>query len=98
MFGRKETFEEKRGAVRRRINIKATLQQPDRSADCVVRNISSTGVQLIVRTPPPPETSIAVKMDRVGFLQAIVRWRDGNRLGAVLSKVTAAIEERIRKL
>jgi hypothetical protein len=37
-------------------------------------------------------------MDRVGLLQAIVRWRDGNRLGAVLSKMTAAIEERIRKL
>jgi hypothetical protein len=55
MFGRNGKREEKRGAVRRRIDMKATLQQPDRAADCVVRNISSTGVQLIVRTPPPPE-------------------------------------------
>jgi hypothetical protein len=98
MLGRNSTRKEKRGATRRRIDMTAAMQQGDRAADCVVRDISSTGVQLIVHTPPAPETPIAVKMDRVGFLQAIVRWRDGNRLGAALAKVTAAIEERIRKL
>ena len=90
---------EQRQEPRRRVSCAATIQDASRESSCIVRDISPGGVQLLVeRMPPAPRTAIHVKITRVGFLSAEVRWTDGNRLGASFEKITPAIADRINKL
>ena len=90
---------EQRRESRRQVSCAATIQEASRESNCVVRDISPGGVQLLVeRKPPAPQTPIHVKITRVGFLNAEVRWTDGNRLGASFEKITPAMADRINKL
>ena len=90
---------EQRRESRRQVSCAATIQNASRESNCIVRDISPGGVQLLVeRMPPAPQTPINVKIARVGFLNAEVRWTDGNRIGASFEKVTPAMADRINKL
>jgi hypothetical protein len=98
MFEKLRRRQEQRSQSRRPVNCSATLHQNAQSVDCVVRDISLTGAQLLVADPPEPHTEIALKIERVGFVEGIVRWRDGHRIGASFENMTPATEQRIAKL
>jgi hypothetical protein len=90
---------EKRGAARRQLSASAVVRQVGRDVDGTIRDISSSGVQLILKQPPPPgTTSVGVKIDRVGFIPAKVAWAEGNRMGLRFDKVAPAMQERIDQL
>ena len=98
MFEKLRRRQELRREPRRAVNCSATLHHDSQALDCVVRDISSGGVQLLVSKPPLPDATIALKIERVGFLEGRVRWRDGHRMGASFNNVTPAIEQRIAQL
>jgi hypothetical protein len=98
MFEKLRRRPEQRSQPRRRVNCSATLHQNAQAVDCVVRDISPSGVQLLVSEPPEPDTEIALKIERVGFVEGTVRWRNGQRIGASFQNVTPAAEQRIAKL
>ena len=90
---------EQRREPRRQVHCAATILDASRESNALVRDISPAGVQLLVeKAPPAPRTPINVKITRVGFLTAEVRWTDGNRLGASFEKVSPAMADRINKL
>ena len=89
---------ERRSAKRRRVDEPATIEHDSRAEKCIVRDISARGVQLVLESPPAPNTEVGLMVPPVGFLTAHVKWRAGNRAGAVLSAVSPAAEERIRKI
>jgi hypothetical protein len=93
------TGSDQRREPRRQVSCAATIQEFSRETNCVVRDISPAGIQLLVeKKPPAPRTPINVKIARVGFLSAEVRWTDGNRLGASFDKVSPAMADRINRL
>jgi hypothetical protein len=89
---------ERRSAKRRRVDEPATIERESRAEKCIVRDISARGVQLILERPPAPDTEVGLMVPPVGFLTAHVKWRNGNRAGAVFDTVSPAVEERIRRI
>jgi hypothetical protein len=89
---------ERRGAKRRRVDEPATIEHESRAEKCLVRDISARGVQLILETPPAPDTEVGLMVPPVGFLTAYVKWRNGNRAGAAFRAISPAAEERIRRI
>jgi hypothetical protein len=98
MFEKLRRRLEQRSQPRRPVNCSATLHQNAQAVDCVVRDISPSGVQLLVNDPPEPDTEIALKIERVGFVEGTVRWRNGHRIGALFRNMTPAAEQRIARL
>lgn len=96
MFWRKKLTAENRIEPRRPVQCYATLHDPSGDAECDVRDISTKGVQVVAKRPPAPESVIALTIDTVGLVQGIVRWRDGHRIGALFTKVSPAVEERLK--
>jgi hypothetical protein len=91
--------QEQRSEPRRQVSCAATIQDASHETNCLVRDISPAGVQLLVeKRPPAPRTPINVKILRVGFVSAEVRWTDGNRLGASFANVSPAMADRINRL
>jgi hypothetical protein len=90
---------EKRSASRRQVAGKAIVRQPGREVEATIRDISTTGVQVIVDRPlPAAASSVGIKIDKVGFISAKIAWVDGNRIGAAFENVSPAMLERIAKL
>jgi hypothetical protein len=89
---------ERRDEKRRRVDEPATIEHGSRVEKCIVRDISAKGVQLVLERPPAPDTQVGLMVPPVGFLTANVKWRHDNRAGAVFNLVSAAAEERIRKI
>ena len=98
MFEKLRRRLEQRSQPRRPVNCSATLHQNAQAVDCVVSDISATGAQILLGDPPEPHTEIALKIERVGFVEGTVRWRNGQRVGASFQNMTPAAEQRIAKL
>jgi hypothetical protein len=89
---------EQRSVKRLRVDEPATIEHADRAEECLVRDISTKGVQLVLERPPAPDAQIRVRLPPVGSLIAKVKWRNHNRLGALLEEISPEEAERIRKI
>ena len=93
-----QAIDEQRHVLRRRVDEPATITHERGTEKGLVRDISSSGAQLVLQTPPSPNSTVEIKMEAVGSMKAKVKWSNGTRAGAAFEDVSPETIEKIRRL
>ena len=93
-----ETIEDQRNVLRRRVDEPATIKHERGTEKGLVRDISSSGAQLVLQKTPAPNSTVEIKMETVGSVKAKVKWSNGTRVGAEFEDVSPETIEKIRRL
>jgi len=93
-----QAIDEQRHVLRRRVDEPAMIKHESGTEKGLVRDISSSGAQLVLQTPPAPNSTVEIRMEAVGSVRAKVKWSNGTRAGAAFEDVPAETIEKIRRL
>jgi hypothetical protein len=93
-----QAIDEQRHVLRRRVDEPATIKHERGTEKGLVRDISSTGAQLVLEEAPAPDSTVEIKMETVGSLKAKVKWSNGKRVGAEFENVPPEAIEKIKRL
>ena len=93
-----QAIDEQRHVLRRRVDEPATIRHERGTEKGLVRDISSSGAQLVLQTAPAPDSTVEIKMETVGFVKAKVKWSNGTRVGAAFENVPPETIEKIKRL
>jgi hypothetical protein len=93
-----QAIDEQRHVMRRRVDEPATIKHERGTEKGLVRDISSSGAQLVLQSPPAPNSTVEIKMETVGSVKAKVKWSNGTRVGAEFENVPLETIEKIKRL
>jgi hypothetical protein len=93
-----QTIEDQRNVLRRRVDEPATIKHERGTEKGLVRDISSSGAQLVLQKPPAPNSTVEIRMEAVGSVTAKVKWSNGDRVGAEFEDVAPDTVEKIKRL
>jgi hypothetical protein len=86
---------EKRRHRRMPVLFSATVHQDSSSFDCVIKDISAGGAQLITERPIERDRTFILDIDRAGLFTSRLVWRDDKRIGMMFLHEPSSVAERI---
>ena len=93
-----QAIDDQRHVLRRRVDEPATIKHERGTEKGLVRDISSSGAQLVLQATPAPNSTVEIKMETVGSVKAKVKWSNGSRVGAEFENIPPETIEKIRRL
>lgn len=86
---------EKRRHRRHPVLYSGTLHQDSAPFDCVIKDISAGGAQLITERPVAEEQSFILDIDRAGLFTGRLVWRQDERVGIAFLHEPQNVAQRI---
>jgi hypothetical protein len=72
-----------------------TLVQGDQIFDCVIKDISATGAQLMTKAPVAAQREFVLDIDHAGLFPSRLVWRSENRVGLQFLQDPDSVARRI---
>ena len=86
---------DKRRFRRMPVLFSGTVHQDSASFDCVIKDISAGGAQLITERPLARDRDFILDIDRAGLFTSRLVWREENRIGMMFLHEPQSIARRI---
>lgn len=86
---------DKRRHRRTPVLFSGTVHQDTASFDCVIKDISASGAQIITERPISRGSDFILDIDRAGLFSSRMVWRDENRVGMVFLHEPKSVAQRI---
>jgi PilZ domain len=86
---------DKRRFHRMPVLFSGTVHQDSASFDCVIKDISAGGAQIITERPMSRERDFILDIDRAGLFTSRMVWRDENRIGMMFLHEPESVAQRI---
>jgi hypothetical protein len=86
---------DKRRHERRQVLHSGTLHQGDSVFDCVIKDISASGVQLVTKAPLAERRELVLEVDRAGLFPGRLVWSRENRIGLQFLQEPNVVARRI---
>lgn len=86
---------DKRRHARRAVLYSGTLHQDDMSTDCIIKDISASGAQIVTERPVARDRDFILDIDRAGLFTSRLIWRDDNRVGMMFLHDPQSVAQRI---
>ena len=86
---------DKRRHRRHAVLYSGTLHQDDMSTDCIVKDISASGAQIVTERPVSRDRDFILDIDRAGLFTSRLVWREDNRLGMMFLHNPDSVAQRI---
>jgi hypothetical protein len=86
---------DKRRHQRHSVLFSGLLHQGDRTFECIIKDISATGAQVLTNAPVPESQDLVLDIDRAGAFTTRLVWRRENRAGMEFLHDPASVARRI---
>jgi hypothetical protein len=86
---------DKRRHRRMPVLFSGTVHQDSASFDCIIKDISASGAQLITERPLARDRDFILDIDRAGLFTSRLIWREDNRIGMMFLHEPNSVAERI---
>jgi PilZ domain len=90
-----ESGADKRRFRRLPVLFSGTVHQDAASFDCVIKDISAGGAQLITERPLARDRDFILDIDRAGLFTSRMVWREENRIGMMFLHEPNSVAQRI---
>jgi hypothetical protein len=90
-----EERSDKRRHPRRPVLFSGTLHQDDMSTDCIIKDISASGAQIVTERPVSRDRDFILDIDRAGLFTSRLVWRADNKLGMMFLHEPESVAQRI---
>jgi hypothetical protein len=90
-----EDSADKRKHQRHSVLFSGLLHQGERTYECIIKDISATGAQIMTNAPVPESRELVLDIDRAGVFASRLVWRRDNRAGMVFLHDPATVARRI---
>jgi hypothetical protein len=85
----------KRRHERQQVFHSGTLHEGDRTIDCIIKDISASGVQIVTKSPVTEQRDFVLEVDRAGLFPGRLVWRQDNRAGLRFLQDPSTVSRRI---
>ena len=86
---------EKRIHARLPVLFSGTVHQESATFDCIIKDISAGGAQIITERPIRRDRDFILDVDRAGLFTSRMVWRDDNRIGMMFLHEPRSVAQRI---
>jgi hypothetical protein len=72
-----------------------TLHHGERAVDCIIKDISASGAQLVTQAPLADRREFVLDIDQAGLFPSRLVWRQENRVGLQFLQDPGSVARRI---